>query len=306
MDWLAYMFVAAAVKGLQSLPLSTVARIGRLLGGLTYRLDKRHRLVALENLRAAFAQDPTSPDLHALAREHFCRLGENYCAAVKTAAMSDKQLFPHLEVIGAEHIRDAGPPSLSRVIAIGHFGNFELYARVHPMLPQFTFATTYRALKQPRLDQLLARLRSKSGCLLFERRRDAKALQAALSTQPLVLGLLSDQHAGRGGLWLPFLGRMCSTTPAPAVLAARYRLPLLTAICYRTRPAHWRIEISPPIPTVTHGRRRAVPEIMTDVNTALGKAVLRDPSNWFWVHKRWKPHEKSSPKLRRRTASPGA
>ncbi len=28
---------------------------------------------------------------------------------------------------------------------------------------------------------------------------------------------------------------------------------------------------------------------MLDVNRAFEEAVRRDPANWFWVHKRWKP-----------------
>ena len=27
---------------------------------------------------------------------------------------------------------------------------------------------------------------------------------------------------------------------------------------------------------------------MADVNRAFEAAILRDPANWFWVHRRWK------------------
>jgi lauroyl/myristoyl acyltransferase len=286
MDRLAYVLVWTLIKFLQALPLPVVARLGRCAGELAFWLDKRHRRVALENFRNAFAHERSPAEIQTLAREQFRRLGENYCASAKTASMSAEQLMPHLELVGTEHIQSAGPPSASRIIAIGHFGNFELYARANRDLPQFILATTYRALNQPRLNQLLIRLRTQHGCLVFERRRDA------LSRQPLVLGLLSDQHAGRRGIWMPFLGRMCSTNPAPAIYALRYRLPLLVAICYRTSLAQWRIEISPPIPTMEQGRRRSVSVLMAEINAAFEKAVRRDPPNWFWVHTRWRPQRK--------------
>ena len=31
---------------------------------------------------------------------------------------------------------------------------------------------------------------------------------------------------------------------------------------------------------------------MRDVNAEFEKAIRRDPANWFWVHRRWKPVEK--------------
>ena len=39
-------------------------------------------------------------------------------------------------------------------MAIGHFGNFELYARFMQFLPAFKCLTTYRALNQPLLNRL--------------------------------------------------------------------------------------------------------------------------------------------------------
>jgi KDO2-lipid IV(A) lauroyltransferase len=132
-------------------------------------------------------------------------------------------------------------------------------------------------------------LRKNDSCRFFERRTDAAALKATMSDTGLLLGLLADQHAGSNGLRLPFLGHDCSTSAAPAIFALRYHCPLHTAICYRIALAEWWIEVGPEIPTRENGVARSIEEIMRDVNRALEVAVRRDPANWFWVHKRWKP-----------------
>jgi lauroyl/myristoyl acyltransferase len=103
-----------------------------------------------------------------------------------------------------------------------------------------------------------------------------------------MLGLFVDQHAGDGGLRLPFLGHDCSTSAAPAVFALRYRCALYTGICYRVDLARWRVEAGSEIPTRENGVARSIEAIMTDVNRAFEIAVRRDPANWFWVHNRWK------------------
>ena len=282
---------------MQSLPLWWVARLGRSLGGLAFWLDARHRRVALRNLALCFGAEKSPAEIRALAREHFRRLGENYLCAIKTAAMSLDALRPCVTFVGHEEIRRevAGGKLQSLVVAIGHFGNFELYARFGQFMSGFQGLTTYRGLRQSSLNRLMQSLRERSGCRFFERRTEAAVLKAALRETGVILGLLADQHAGDKGRRLPFFGHACSTSAAPALFALRYRLPLRTAVCFRSGPGCWRIEVGDEIPTRENGRPRSVEAIALDMNRAFETAIRRDPANWFWVHKRWKPAPKNRP-----------
>jgi KDO2-lipid IV(A) lauroyltransferase len=274
---------------LRLLPLPVVAVLGQGGGLLAWALDRRHRRVAEENLAAAFAGEFSPREIRALARRNFRRIGEAFACAARTAMMSDEAVMRVLEVRHPERLRP-GDPALppNRILAVGHFGNFEIYARWAHLVPPFKFATTYRALRQPAVNRLLQELRSRSGCLYFERRTEARALRRIMKKQPMMLGFLADQHAGQRGVRLPFFGRECSTNPSPAVFALRYQCPLHVCICYRVGLARWRIENSEPIPTHDAAGPRSVADIMRDVNRAYEEAVRRDPANWFWVHRRWK------------------
>jgi lauroyl/myristoyl acyltransferase len=64
------------------------------------------------------------------------------------------------------------------------------------------------------------------------------------------------------------------------------------AICFRTGLGRWCIEIGPAIPLQLDGVDRSVDDVSLDVNRALETAILRDPANWFWVHRKWKPASK--------------
>src|ERR1700691_6293085 len=79
MDGLVYIFARGLIALLQALPLTWVARIGRVLGGLAYWLDGRHRRVALENLTMCFGGEKSPDDIRAIAKENFRRIGETYC-----------------------------------------------------------------------------------------------------------------------------------------------------------------------------------------------------------------------------------
>jgi KDO2-lipid IV(A) lauroyltransferase len=212
--------------------------------------------------------------------------------------MTAEQLRPHLDLrVPDQWLNPAGDQPLeSLVVAIGHFGNFELYVHLAQYCPAYQGASTYRALPQPSLNRLMQMLREKSGCLFFERRFEGAKLRAAMSQPGMMLGLLCDQDGGDRGLQLPFLGHNCSTSPAVAVLALRYNCVIHSAICYRIGLAQWRIECGEVIRTHgPDGKARSTGTIMRDVNTALEQGVRRDPANWFWVHNRWKRGRPDAP-----------
>jgi len=289
MNTLIYWFAHGLIVLIQALPLDGVARLGRFLGGLVYWLDARHRRVARRNLAMCFPEK-SRHEIRALTRENFKRIGESFLCPIKLAVMPADGLWERLELAGAEKLiahEKSGPPRCL-ILAIGHFGSFELFARLNRGMPSHKLATTYRAIRNPGIDRLLLGLRQSTDCLYFERRGEGAALRAALRGNNILLGLLADQHSGEHGLRLPFLGHDCNTSKAPAVFALRFEAPLHHGICYRTRLGHWRIEMGDEIPTRQNGEPRSLADIMLDVNRAFEVAVRRDPANWFWVHNRWK------------------
>src|SRR3954468_15879263 len=161
MEGLLY-FLAKAILGIiQILPLRMAARLGRLGGAGAYGLDGRHRKVALRNLQMCFGAEKSLVEIKQIARENFRRIGETFVCAARTSSMSFDQVRQHVEFVAPPEIMGphgaAAPNSI--VGAIGHFGNFELYARLGQFAPAFKCATTYRGLRQPSLNHLLQRLR---------------------------------------------------------------------------------------------------------------------------------------------------
>lgn len=288
-----YWLARGLASFIGALPLVFVAWVGRNVGWIIYLVDAGHRKVALQNLTMCFGHEKSAAEIEAIARENFRRLGETYACTVKTYLMPWERLKHHIELVGMDRVipREAGPQAQSRILALGHFGHFELCANFARFVPSFKLASTYRALKQPGLNRLIVELRNRSGCHFYERRTGGLALLAMMTRTGSMLGLLADQHGGPKGLRLPFLGHECSASPAPAIFALRYKCPLHVAICYRVGLAKWRIENSTEIVTVVNGRRRSVEDVTRDITQAYEAAVRRDPANWFWVHKRWKPPE---------------
>ncbi len=294
METLLYIFARTAVAIARYLPLRFLARIGRCAGALAWHLDRRHRQVALDNLTASF-QEKSTDEIRALAKENFRRLGETYLSILKTGGMDAEAISQILKIEGYDQLEKIlkTNPDERILLAVGHFGNFELFAWMNLAVPSGQVVTTYRGLRQRKLTQLMLALRKTSGCLYFERRDEGPQLKETMKCPSILLGLLADQHAGDGGLRLPVLGREASVSTAPAVMAKRYGCRLFPSACFRTGLGRWKLELGEEIPLRENGKRRNTEAITRDIITAQENYIRRDPANWFWVHNRWKPRSKS-------------
>ena len=286
-----YLIACSFVRIIQLLPLKLVGFIGWVGGWIFYYLDARHRRVAVNNLSESLGKSRSQQEITSLARGNFARIGESYLSALKTAVMPASLLCRSLTIKGEENLNlkkleDGSIPSF--MFALGHFSNFEIYAKLVYLTPGYNLATTYRGFPNPWLDRLVKNVRNKTGTHYFERRSEGKKLRAFMNQPGSITGLLVDQCAGNRGLKLPFFGRPCSTTPAPALFALRYNLRLHCCLCRRIGFGRWEIEFGPEVSTRSNGSARPVEDIMRDVNSNLERFVLDDPVNWFWVHNRWK------------------
>ena len=291
-----YYLIARCVIGIAScLPLKFVAWCGRHGGAIAWHLDNRHRNVALQNVQASFP-GKNENEVRGIAQENFRRLGETYASILKTGHMKENEISKILTIDGYEVIENIlkENPKERIILAAGHFGNFELLSWLRLGAPSVRqWITTYRGLHQQKLTELLLDLRKASGVLYLDRRNQMRQIQKAMEQPGIVLGLVADQRPHRGGLRLPMFGRETSVNPAPAVMAKRYNCRLFPTACFRTDLGHWTIELGKEIPICTNGKRRSTDDITLDIITAHEKYIRRDPSNWFWVHNRWKPQPTS-------------
>ena len=273
------------------LPLKLVCFIGRQIGFVFYFIDTGHRKIAVNNLTNSLGNYHSESEITSIAKENFRRLGEVYLSVLKTAHISLKNLSDILSVKGLEHLdlsqrNDGSNPSF--MFAIGHFGNFELYANAGLFAPEFDVGTTYRGFNQPWVEKLVTKIRNRSGCHYFDRRYEGKKLMSFMKRPNSITGLLADQNAGRSGIELPLFGLPCSTNPAPAIFSLRYNLRLHCCLCRRVGLGRWELELGPEISTHTNGNARSVNDIMSDINATYEDYIREDPANWFWVHNRWK------------------
>jgi KDO2-lipid IV(A) lauroyltransferase len=91
-----------------------------------------------------------------------------------------------------------------------------------------------------------------------------------------------------------FFGARVVTTSVAALLARRYKSPVVPVFCIRQPDGRLTIRIEPPLNLVRSKDMRADLQDNAQLMTEVVEKVVREyPRQWLWFHKRWKkfyPH----------------
>ena len=271
------------VHAIRALPLSVCFVVGQTVGAILWLILPGYRRLARENLTIAFGREMTARELRRLAFRHFITLGANAVSAIKIPALKPEEIKRIAVIENPEMISKNIAAGRPVVLAINHIGNWELYAQLVFQFPGVSFGTVYQALHNELIDDLVNRDRRRLGVMTFDRKKGYQGALALLR-EPGILGILVDQHAGNSGVWMPFFGRMCSTSPLASTLALRTGAAVVPVAIFTNGFAKWRVVLSNEIPWDA-----SQPERLTlNINKSLEKQIRTSPADWFWVHNRWK------------------
>jgi KDO2-lipid IV(A) lauroyltransferase len=289
LDLLVYLAVRVAVCVLQMLTPRAAYRLADGLAWLAYRLDRRHRLVADDNLAHAFPGRHDGRQRDELVRAVY----RHFCTLLVDVVHAPRKLHPvtwrrYLDLAGGRAVVEALLAGRPVMLVTGHFGNWEMGGFLLGLLGFRTYAIA-RTLDNPHLDRFLRSFREHTGQGILSKDGDFGRIQAVLAANG-VLGTLADQDAGPRGLFVDFFGRPASTHKAVALLSLEYNVPLLVIGVPRVgSPMRYTVQAEDLIrPEEYAGRPDAVKAITQRYTAALERLVRRAPEQYFWLHRRWK------------------
>jgi KDO2-lipid IV(A) lauroyltransferase len=287
-DLAVFWAVRFIVCFVQAVPASVSRALGLFLGWLAYHLDRRHRLVALENLQHAF------PDRDLPSREQSVQaVYRHFGTMIMEMILLPRKLHPnnwrhYLHLQDGRLIVAQLLSSRPLLLVTGHFGNWEMAGYSLGMFG-FPAHAVARPLDNPYLDEFLRRFRERTGQRILAKKGDFDQMQAILD-QGGVLGTLADQDAGQRGLFVDFFGRPASTHKAIALLALQHQVPLLVLGSKKVgEPMRYEVIVRDLIlPEDYSNEGNAVRAITQRLTTALEHVIRAAPDQYLWLHRRWK------------------
>lgn len=290
-DYAVYLIVRSIVCIVQIISWQQALTLARALAWLIHRVDRRHRLVAVDNVRHAF------PDLDDEAVDRLVRASYLYLTSMLMEMIRLPRVLRRDNVY--DYCQHGNPGDLDlvkawvasgrpRLVLTGHFGNWEILGYVTGLVG-FKGGIIARKLDNPYLERFLAHFRRKTGLALLDKNTDYPKILDILARGDGV-GILGDQYAGPRGLHVDFFGRPASTFKSIALLSLEYNAPIFVFGAARIGwPMKYRIYLEDLILPEDYAHRPDATRAMTERYTrALERLVCRHPEQYFWLHRRWK------------------
>ncbi|MEN6372777.1 MAG: lysophospholipid acyltransferase family protein [Armatimonadota bacterium] len=264
---------------------SNIGRWGRRLGDFMFLMSRRYRRVAIKNLTAAYPEW-SSEKVRATARNTCRHFAKGMLEFLHILHLPPEELDAWIDLDGKEYMDEALAKGHGVILITAHLGNWEIFAR-KLVLSGYKVNVIARNSDDPAMTGIANKMRETAGYHVLD--RDNSALPAVRSLKRNeVLGILPDQNTFTG-IFVDFFGKPCATATGPAVFALRTGAPVVCGFARRDEEGRFRARIYPPI-TVTHtGNEKEDIHMLTQaITTAIEDEIRKDPSQWLWLHDRWK------------------
>jgi KDO2-lipid IV(A) lauroyltransferase len=174
----------------------------------------------------------------------------------------------------------------------GHYGNFEIMGY---MLGLFGFNTysIARPLDNKFISKYLYGIRQQAGQKIIDK-KGASEMMGEIAPSGATLCFIADQDAGRKGIFVDFFGRKASTYKSIGLLAITHNIPIAVACSRRfDNRFYFEIEVSRIIfPEEWAEKDDPLEWVTAEYTKAIEEFVRQDPTQYWWLHRRWKHRPK--------------
>jgi len=292
LDWLVYVAVRVLVVFLYLFNVETNLRFACVLGRLFWKHYHRGRQRALDNLRASFPEK-SEAWIWQTGRRSFEQIVMLTIDVLFTPRLVKKYNWrEYSRYKNTEHAKWLMQERRGLLMVTGHYSNFEIIGYLMGLFG-FDLYSIARPLDNKYLNRFLYGVRERRGQKIIDKKGAAEQMPQIVG-QGSTLGFIADQDAGRKGVFVDFFGRKASTYKSIGLVAMTYNLPIVVGYSRRVGnrfffeiganriifPHEW-ADKSDPLKWIT-----------SEYTKAIEAFVREDPTQYWWLHRRWKTRPK--------------
>lgn len=251
---------------------------------LYYIIGYRKKVVR-ENLRRSFPEK-SEQERHRIEKDFFLHLADIFLEGVKAFHITKDQLRKHVSCRNPEVVRRFYDEGKDVIIAVGHYGSWELLLTGLNLFIRHRAVVIYKPLSNAYLDKKLRESRGEYRTMLLpmqqvkpfftEPRKELSAVVFAIDQSPS-----NPQSAW----WTNFLHQETGVLFGTEKYAKTYDIPVVYAHIHREKRGHYSLTFE----TVAAAPRETPEGMITENATKLlEQDIIAAPAWWLWSHKRWK------------------
>lgn len=284
---IAYKSITAFFKLIGFIPRKWAVRLGNFMGQILFWADRKHRMIAIDNLTRAFGDEKSPTEIKMLARRVFKNLVQIIFEIGWSLNLDSKDFPKYFVIEGLSNYKRAYKKNKGVLGLTAHIGNWELLPIVEAMIG-YPLNIIYRPLDLSFLNQFFIMLRSRFGAKTTSKANSMFKIFKSLK-QGEIIGMLMDQNVDwYEGVFVDFFGQRACTNKGLALLALKTGAPVVPVFLVREGEG-FKAEFGSEVPLIKTGDKTKDIEANTQqYNKIIEEFICRYPDQWFWVHQRWK------------------
>ena len=284
--------IGIALLGLLGrLPLPVLRALGAYIGRVLFVLAARRRKVALRNLEVCFP-DMAPEQRRAWARESFEVFCQTFLDRGWLWSGSEALVRSRVKLVGALHELEGDAPT---IVFAPHFYSMDAGGLALPLNTPREFTSIFATHPDPVQDAWFMAGRQRFGKVQMLNRADGVKPIISCLRKGGLLYLLPDMDYGAGdSLFVPFFAVPQVATIPSLSRFARLGRAKVVGLYSRMTPEGYVAELTP---AWEHFPTDDVVADTARMNRELEASILTMPSQYYWVHRRFKTRPEGAPSV---------
>ena len=284
--------VLGLLRFLSFIPMPALFHLGTVLGDLLYAVLPSRKRVAERNLSLCFPELGAG-EIQELVRENIRNTARMALYSGFVWWASEEQLKARVTIRNIEMLDRLDREKRGFILLAPHFLALELggvFISLHS-----PGVSVYQRTRNPVFDRSMLRARQRFGATLYERKDDLRPMFKAIRRGQGCYYLPDQDPGQRRAVFAPFFGVSTATWPVLGRISKLCAAPVFPCATYLLpRGAGFEIVIGEPL---EHFPADTPEEDATLMNAAIQDCVAQNPSQYFWVHKRFKTRPPGKPSV---------
>ena len=282
-----YASAACAQKMAQTVPRKIGLKMFGIIGAIAFAFSNKEKERTLKHLRFIFGSEWSDSKIRNTAREVYIQLGRNLFDGICLPGLSKDKLHAIVKSDSFDEFRNAYNKGKGIIAITAHTGCFEMLLHYYA-LEGFRCFAIGRRLYDERLEKLIRKTRSGDNIEYMNRSESPRKIIRELQ-EGKVFGVLIDQDTQVEGVFANFLGKKAYTPSGPVKMAMKLKVPVFVSTTVRHPDDSHYIFINKQLPLIDTGNfQEDLIKNVQAVNDLICATITQYPSQWVWMHRRWK------------------
>ena len=259
---------------------------------ILYRVIGYRKSVVRSNLKMAFPKYSLKK-LSQIEKDFYTHLCDLFLEIIKSMGMNKDQMIQRFQVKNIELLKGFEKEKRSIFLVCGHYSSWEWMMSLGYHIEHKGYGI-YRPIRNPYFNALVNQIRSKHNAYMIPQKSAIEIIKKKELKRELgIYGFASDQSPRPKSLtyWRNFLGIYVPVYNGAETLATELNIPVIFSEIKRLKRGYYSVEFH----LLTSDPKSMKKNEITDVFTELLEAQIQEePSQYFWIHKRFKYAKKGS------------